>query len=246
MRRKLFVASSLASLGLAGCTTSLKDQLTQRLNPVLQSAQGAELAVIGSRGLAREYPDSAIDHDFRTNGNDPPADSSYASLMQDGWRRYKLVVDGLVERPQALTLAELRAMPQQTQTTRHDCVEGWSIVGKWRGVQLKQVLAMAQPKPNARFVVMYCMDQDDQGTPFYGSLNLPQAAHPQTLLALDLNEKPLDAAHGAPVRLRIPTQLGYKSSKWVRRISFVDSFAKIGQGQGGYWEDNGYQWYAGI
>jgi DMSO/TMAO reductase YedYZ molybdopterin-dependent catalytic subunit len=90
------------------------------------------------------------------------------------------------------------------------------------------------------------MDQDDQGTPFYGSLNLPQAAHPQTLLALDLNEKPLDAAHGAPVRLRIPTQLGYKSSKWVRRISFVDSFAKIGQGQGGYWEDNGYQWYAGI
>src|SRR5208283_3119013 len=114
-------------------------------------------------------------------------------------------------------------MQRVTQITRHDCVEGWSAIGKWDGVRLGDVLAIAKPRADARYVVFHCMDKDDQGTQYYESLDLHQAGHPQTLLALTLNDKPLDADHGAPVRLRVPTQLGYKSAKWVGRIELVDS-----------------------
>ena len=103
-----------------------------------------------------------------------------------------------------------------------------------------------QPAQGARYVVFHCLDRSPEGAPYYESLNLHQASHPQTLLALDLNDKPLDVDHGAPVRLRIPTQLGYKSAKWVRRIELVADYSHLFGGKGGYWEDNGYEWYAGI
>ena len=151
---------------------------------------------------------------------------------------YRLPVEGLVDRPHTFTLAELRAMPQLAQITRHDCVEGWSQIGKWQGVPLATVIAMAQPKANARYVIFSCFDKDESGTEYYESLDLHEAAHPQTLLALDLNDKPLDPDHGAPVRLRIPTQLGYKSAKWVRKIELADAFPTP-QSKGGYWEDQG-------
>ncbi len=249
MKRTLFIASSLSALGLAGCSAvdSAKNAISQGpLYNGLQSVQGLTHAVLGSRGMAREYPDSMIDHEFRQNGNGTPATSNYTDLVKAQFRGFKLVVDGLVERPQQFTLAELRAIGDVAQTTRHDCVEGWSLVGKWRGPQLGAVLAMVKPKPEARYCVFHCYDQDDNGTIFYGSIDMAAAAHPQTLLALDLNDKPLDADHGAPVRLRIPTQLGYKSTKWINRVELVDSFAKMGQGKGGYWEDAGYDWYAGA
>jgi DMSO/TMAO reductase YedYZ molybdopterin-dependent catalytic subunit len=103
-----------------------------------------------------------------------------------------------------------------------------------------------KPQAAARYVVFHSFDSDSQGTPFYGSLSLEQAAHPQTQLALALNGKPLDPDHGAPVRLRVPTQLAYKSTKWVEHVEVVASLKPIGDGKGGYWEDNGYAWYAGI
>jgi DMSO/TMAO reductase YedYZ molybdopterin-dependent catalytic subunit len=137
-------------------------------------------------------------------------------------------------------------MERQTQTTRHDCVEGWSAIGKWSGVRLGDVLDAAGPRADARYVVFHCMDNDGSGNLYYESLDMHQAHHPQALLALTLNDAPLDPAHGAPVRLRVPTQLGYKSAKWVARIELVSSFAAIGSGRGGYWEDQGYEWYAGI
>ena len=114
-------------------------------------------------------------------------------------------------------------MPRLTQITRHDCVEGWSVVGKWQRRALATVLAMAQPKPEARYVVFRCFDKDETGDEYYESLDLTQAAHPQTMLALELNDAPIDPDHGAPVRLRIPTQLGYKSAKWVARIELAAS-----------------------
>jgi DMSO/TMAO reductase YedYZ molybdopterin-dependent catalytic subunit len=245
MNRKLFVAS-LTALPLAACSTDVKSQLTDTFRNQLGAAQKLNQAVIGTRGMAKLYRESDINLDFRTNGLDTPSDTRYADAMRDDWRGYRLPVDGLVERPQTFTLAELRAMQLQTQITRHDCVEGWSVVGKWRGVQLATVIALAQPKPTARFVIFHCFDKDDSGTEYYESLNLHQAAHPQTVLALDLNDKPLDADHGAPVRLRIPTQLGYKSAKWVRRIELADAFPNTLLSKGGYWEDQGYEWYAGI
>jgi DMSO/TMAO reductase YedYZ molybdopterin-dependent catalytic subunit len=245
MKRKLFVAS-LAASTLAACSSDAKSALTDRFRPQLEAAEGLNQAVIGTRGMARLYTDADVASEFRTNGLATPTDTRYASAMHDDFRGYRLPVDGLVDRPQVFTLAELRAMPLQTQITRHDCVEGWSVIGKWRGVQLAHVLAMAQPKPTARFVVFHCFDKDDNGTEYYESLNLHQAAHPQTLLALDLNDKALDPDHGAPVRLRIPTQLGYKSAKWVRRIELADAFPNTLLSKGGYWEDQGYEWYAGI
>jgi DMSO/TMAO reductase YedYZ molybdopterin-dependent catalytic subunit len=183
--------------------------------------------------LAREYTDADVDRDFRLESLDTPSDATYSDLRKDNFRSYVMPVDGLVDRPQSFTLAHLRAIPQRTQITRHDCVEGWSQIGKWSGVPLATILAMVQPKPEARYVI-------------YGSLDLRQAAHPQTLLSLDLNDKPLDPDHGAPVRLKVPIQLGYKSSKWVRKITLAATFKNIGAGNGGYWEDNGYAWYAGI
>jgi DMSO/TMAO reductase YedYZ molybdopterin-dependent catalytic subunit len=246
MKRQIFLASSMASLGLVGCS-SIKSGLTNGpFRTVLGSAQILNHAVVNTRGSAKLYTEADIDRQFRVNGLDTPSDSLYSSLVRDDFRRYKLVVDGLVERKQAFTLPELRAMPLQTQITRHDCVEGWSAIGKWRGVQLATIVAMAQPKPEARYVIFHCYDKDDQGTQYYESLDLKEAAHPQTVLALDLNDNPLDADHGAPVRLRIPTQLGYKSAKWVNRIELASSFTHIASGKGGYWEDQGYEWYAGI
>ena len=243
MRRRLFVASITAS-GLVACGP-VKAQLTTSLHGVLDSAQALNHAVIGTRGSARLYTDADVDKDFRVNGLATPSDTRYAAAARDDWGGYRLPIIGLVDRPHTFTLAELRAMPQLEQITRHDCVEGWSVIGKFRGVPLATVIAMAQPQANARYVIFRCFDADDSGTEYYESLDLHQAAHPQTMLALDLNDKPIDPDHGAPVRLRIPTQLGYKSAKWVRQIELAAAFPTA-QSKGGYWEDQGYEWYGGI
>jgi len=246
VNRRLFVASSLSALGLAGCGT-VKDSLTNGpFRSVLRSTEKLNHAVIGTHGLAREYKDADVDRDFRMNGLDTPSDGTYTGLARGGFHDYRLVVDGQVDHPQRLSLAELRAAGDRTQITRHDCVEGWSAIGKWRGTPLATVLALAQPKSTARYCVFYCYDVDQSGQQYYESLDLHEAAHPQTVLALDLNDKPLDLDHGAPVRLKIPTQLGYKSAKWVRRIELVADLTPIYGGTGGYWEDQGYEWYAGI
>jgi DMSO/TMAO reductase YedYZ molybdopterin-dependent catalytic subunit len=246
VKRRLFIASTISS-ALAACSpigTALNNNAS--VQHLLESAEALNHRVIGTHGLAREYSDADVDRDFRLNGFPKPKDSVYQRYLDDGFRSYRLVVDGAVDRRQVLTLDRLRALTQVTQTTRHDCVEGWSAIGKWSGVRLSDVLALAAPRPDAKYVVFHCLDRDDQGNLYYESLDLQQAGHPQTLLAMRLNDKPLDPDHGAPVRLRVPTQLGYKSAKWVSRIEVVGSFANIYAGKGGYWEDQGYEWYAGI
>lgn len=246
MKRALFVASSIA-VALGGCdrvSNALNDSAPVRAT--LESAERLSHVTIGTRGMARLYREQDITTDFRTNGNDTPSDPLYQKLVAGRFADYTLSVDGLVDRPGRFDLRRLHALAGLTQITRHDCVEGWSVVGKWSGVPLATFLGLVRPQHQARYVVFHSFDVDSEGTPFYGSLSLEQAAHPQTQLALALNGKPLDPAHGAPVRLRIPTQLGYKSTKWVRRIEVVASLAPIGAGKGGYWEDNGYEWYAGI
>ena len=246
MKRKLFIATTISS-ALAACSpigTALNND--ERVQRFLSSAESWNHGLIGTHGLAREYRDADVDRDFRLNSLPTPKDSTYERYVADGYRSYRLVVDGAVERRQAFTLAQPGTIGRTTQITRHDCVEGWSAIGKWSGVRLADVLAAAKPRADARYVVFHCLDRDDQGSPYYESLDLHQAMHPQTLLATHLNDKPLDPDHGAPVRLRVPTQLGYKSAKWVARIEVVGSFASIYSGKGGYWEDQGYEWYAGI
>jgi DMSO/TMAO reductase YedYZ molybdopterin-dependent catalytic subunit len=246
VKRKLFLASSI-SAALAGCApigTALNGNAAFRR--LLESAEGLNHAAIGTRGLARLYNDNDVDREFRVNGFSPPADSAYASMAASGFASYKLAVDGAVERRHAFSLAELQRMPLQTQITRHDCVEGWSAIGKWSGVRLSDVLAAVRPRVDAKYVVFHCLDNDGQGHLYYESLDMHQANHPQALLAMNLNDAPLDTSHGAPIRLRVPTQLGYKSAKWVGRIELVGTYANIYGGGGGYWEDQGYEWYAGI
>jgi DMSO/TMAO reductase YedYZ molybdopterin-dependent catalytic subunit len=246
VKRRLFLASSISAV-LTGCgpiSSALNNNGT--IHNLLGAVQPLNHGLIGTRGMAREYRDGDVDRNFRVNGFSTPADSRYTQLAAGDFAAYRLLVDGAVERRQAFTLAQLERLPQQTQITRHDCVEGWSAIGKWSGVRLSDILDAVQPRSDARYVVFHCMDNDGSGNLYYESLDLHQARHPQTLLAMRLNDAPLDPAHGAPVRLRVPTQLGYKSAKWVERIELAGSFANIYSGRGGYWDDQGYEWYAGI
>ena len=198
--------------------------------------------------MAQEFAEADLSPDFRSNGTSSPNSAPYRALAAGGFADYRLEVGGLVEKPAALSLAELRALPSRTQITRHDCVEGWSAIGKWKGAKLSALLAAVRPKPGARYVVFYCADpMEANGTGlYYESIDMDDAYHPQTILAYDLNDGMLPIKNGAPVRLRVERQLGYKHAKYVMRIELVESFRDIAGGQGGYWEDQGYEWYAGI
>jgi DMSO/TMAO reductase YedYZ molybdopterin-dependent catalytic subunit len=196
--------------------------------------------------LAREFEPADMSPYFRTNGNVMPRSSGYQAHLASGFANWRLIVDGLVRRPLSLSLAQIMRLPARTQITRHDCVEGWSAIGKWTGVPLKLLLDGAGLSRDARFIVFHCAD-DIKGHPYYESVDLIDAFHPQTILAWRMNDRPLPVGHGAPLRLRLERQLGYKQAKFVMRVEAVDSLARIGRGKGGYWEDAaGYQWYAGI
>jgi DMSO/TMAO reductase YedYZ molybdopterin-dependent catalytic subunit len=202
--------------------------------------------------MAQEFPASLAPAVFRANGTLRPPDAEYQALAAAGFAGYRLEVGGRVAAPRRYTLAELRAMPSRTQVTRHDCVEGWSCIGQWTGVPLGAILEAARPAPSARYVVFRCFDSMEgvgegaSDTRYYESIDLDEARHPQTLLAYDLNGAPVPIANGAPLRLRVERQLGYKHAKYLRAIELVESFASIRGGRGGYWEDEGYEWWAGI
>jgi DMSO/TMAO reductase YedYZ molybdopterin-dependent catalytic subunit len=243
--------ASLTGLWLAAC-----DRLneTPGFRKMLESTEGLNLRSqrIANRGaLAQEFSEADISRDFRANGSVSPADPEYRAQLMKGFSDWRLRVDGLVERPQSLSLADLRALPSRTQITRHDCVEGWSSIGKWTGARLAAVLDKAGVKPGARYVVFHCADTLDPAAEpgkgrYYESIDLVDAYHPQTILAYAMNGEPLPVAHGAPLRLRVERHLGYKHAKYVMRIELVDDFAHIAGGRGGFWEDRGYAWYAGI
>ena len=299
--RRGFLAAAAGLFGaasLGGCDRFAGSAFGRR---ALRAGEDANLFVqrllLTPASLAKEFPDSAISAWFKPNGTVDPQDRDYKALAANGFEGWRLRVDGLVERPQVLSLADLRAFPARTQTTRHDCVEGWSAVGKWTGVPLAEVLKRAGLRPQARFVVFHCADtmeyaeadaaneaedgaeksanpgmtarpegaenqaSDSQaagaeapdadgpkGRPirYYESIDLTDAYHPQTILAYDLNGKALPVSNGAPLRLRVERQLGYKQAKYVMRIEITDGLAGFGEGNGGYWEDRGYEWYAGI
>ncbi|WP_375394884.1 molybdopterin-dependent oxidoreductase [uncultured Sphingomonas sp.] len=201
----------------------------------------------GTRGsLAREFSVSEMSPVFRTNGTSSPQNPDYITLAANDFRDYALQVDGLVRRPASLTLDQIVKLPHRTQITRHDCVEGWSAIGQWTGVPLGGLLRDAGLLPAARYVVFHCADALGMAN-YYESIDLIDAFHPQTILAWAMNGQRLTVGHGAPLRLRVETQLGYKQAKYVMRIEVADSLAGFGLGKGGYWEDVAdYAWYAGI
>jgi DMSO/TMAO reductase YedYZ molybdopterin-dependent catalytic subunit len=306
-RRKLLTAGAglMGTALLGGCDRFAGTDTGRR---TLQVGEDANLYVqrllMGPATLAREFPAAMISPWFKPNGTIDPPDRAYRALAAKAFADFKLTVDGLVETPLSLSLADLRALPSRTQITRHDCVEGWSCIGQWAGVPLAELLKRAGLKPQARYAVFHCADTleyagsqdgaflrpghpgavreayvqlaaaedwggaptatdapaadwgqgspdpepDDKGRPirYYESIDLYDAVNPQTILAYDLNGKPLPVSNGAPLRLRVERQLGYKQAKYVMRVELVESLKGLGQGGGGYWEDRGYEWYAGI
>ncbi len=246
-RRLLLGAAATPVLALGGCdwlgaSPSFRDI-------VLGSGEWLNYhahRLIGSSALAREFDPADLSPNFRTNGNADVRDATYRRFADAGFAGWRLQVDGLVETPGAYTLDEIRAMPARSQITRHDCVEGWSAIGKWTGVPLGHLLGLVRLRPEARYIVFHCAD-DFSGTPYYESIDLVDAFHPQTILAWGMNDAALPIGHGAPLRLRVERQLGYKQAKFIMRVEAVASLRGMGQGKGGFWEDvAGYDWYAGI
>lgn len=252
--RRRMLAGLLSGAGLAmlaGCDRMTQNpQMGALLRDTEKLTMGGQRLLLGRQSLAREYSVADLSPVFRANGTQAPDSEEYQNLLEHGFADWRLQVDGLVQQPLRLSLSDLKALPSRTQITRHDCVEGWSAIGQWTGVQLGRVLDMARLKPGARYVVFHCADElevtfDGSGR-YYESIDLLDAYHPQTILAYGMNGKDLPVAHGAPLRLRVERQLGYKQAKYLMRIEVVSAFDKLWGGRGGYWEDRGYEWYAGI
>jgi DMSO/TMAO reductase YedYZ molybdopterin-dependent catalytic subunit len=247
-RRGLITSGALgAGLLLSGCDTLGQNEDFRKL---LMKAEKGNFLIQRSlqdrMAMAKEFRPDQRSPVFRANGTLKPKGEAYAAHSANNFADWKLVIDGLVGRAQSLSLAEVKSMPVRTQITRHDCVEGWSAIGKWTGVPLKLLLDAAGLRTQARYLVFHCADLYG-GAKYYESIDLIDAMHPQTILAWALNDALLGVPNGAPLRLRVERQLGYKHAKYVERIEAVASLDAIGSGKGGYWEDSaGYEWYAGL
>ncbi len=233
-------------LSLGGCSEApptygnmlrMADNLSWRAHRLLLPRQG----------LAREYGTKDITSilaigttnpgSAKEPGYDPEQGELYERLKAGGFDAWRLSVEGAVARPRSFSLAELKALPRRTQITRHTCEEGWSAIAEWSGVPLRAVLEAAGVKPTARFLNFYAYDMVADG------IDMIDALHPQTILAYGMNGRELPLAHGAPLRLRVETQLGYKSVKFLRRIVVTEHFVDTGRlGM----IQNGWSWYAGI
>ena len=246
MKRRGFLAAGLAAMA-AGCNRVADSDAGAKLLDAAEGwHKGAHRLLTNRHALAPEYPRSAISPVFRGNGTINPQNGNYQEQAAAGFANWRLEVRGLVDTPLSLSLAEIRALPQRTQITRHDCVEGWSAIGEWTGPQLSLLLERAGLQKEAQFVVFRCAD-NLRGDDYYESVDLIDAFHPQTIVAHELNGEALPIKNGAPLRMRIERQLGYKHPKYLTAIEAVASLDDIGAGKGGYWEDrSGYQWYAGI
>jgi len=188
------------------------------------------------------YPDKAISPFFWPNGT-LPANHGYAGLRDRDFRDYTLHIDGLVENPVTLSYAQLKAMPKQEQVTQHYCIQGWSGVAKWGGVPMRDILDLVRPRPEARYAVFYSYGEGTEGGTYYDAHKIDHMRHHLTILAYEMNGEPLNELHGAPLRLRNELELGFKQVKWIQGIEFVESFAHLGAGQGGYNEDHEFYGY---
>jgi DMSO/TMAO reductase YedYZ molybdopterin-dependent catalytic subunit len=200
---------------------------------------GAQRLLVSRQTLAREFDRSQISKVAEVNGYAPENDR-YLRLLDNDFEDWRLTVEGLVARPASFSLAELQRLPSRSQITLHVCEEGWSFIAEWTGVPLAQVLDLVGASALARYVVFMPYDE------WWGSIDMVDALHPQTLLAYGMNGRNLSADHGAPLRLRVARQLGYASIKFLSRIVVTDSLAGFGRGMGSAAPESGYSWYAGI
>jgi len=244
--RRNALITGLASVGgwlLPGCSQPMPPTYGNLLRMGDNLTYAAHRALLPGQSLAREYRPGDVSS-FPATGtlnpgdpDNPNASEEYRRLQQESFAGWRLVVEGLVSRPGAYSLADLKRLPSRSQITRHTCEEGWTAIAEWTGVPLSRVLDAAGMRPSARFVSFYSYDD------WADSIDLLDALHPQTLLAYGMNGRDLPVPHGAPVRLRVERQLGYKSMKYLRRLVVRDTFDD-GGAQGNI--RNGWAWYTGI
>ena len=250
--RRHFLSRLLAGAGaivLTGCDKLSQSEVFTKVLSTGESLSRTAHHLIRSRKvMAQEFSEADMSPSFRSNGTSIPNSAEYLALSKNDFVDWALEIGGLVEKPLKLTLAQIQQLPSRTQITRHDCVEGWSAIAKWTGAPLHEVLSLVRPLPQARYVMFYCADpmEGDGTKKYYESIDMEDAYHAQTILAYKLNGATLPIKNGAPIRLRVERQLGYKQAKYLMRIELVESFEHIAGGNGGYWEDEGYEWYAGI
>ncbi|MBZ5601537.1 MAG: molybdopterin-dependent oxidoreductase [Acidobacteriia bacterium] len=196
--------------------------------------------LLASNSLAREFPRSEISKTPFPNEVAPPSET-FKRLQAGGFADWRLDIDGLVDRPGSFSLAQLKNYPSRSQITHLACEEGWSYIAEWIGVPLSRILDAVGLHPQARYVVYFSIQRDG-----WDSLDLTEARHPQTLLAHGMNGGELPVGFGGPLRMRVPRQLGYKSVKFINRLTLTDDLKKFGKGLGSASPEGGYAWYAGI
>ena len=247
-RRGALTAAVTAAVGASGLATAARIAKRYGLIPPDNGGiygvgdtltYASQRLLTSGRSLAREFSRRDISKVAPVNG-EPPESEDYERLAAADFRDWRLTVDGLVDRPAVFSLADLKRLPQHSQITAHACEEGWSFVAEWTGVPLSSVLNHVGIKSTARYVVMVPFDQ------YWDSIDMADASHPQTLLAYGMNGDDLPRGHGAPLRIRVERQLGYKSIKYLRRLKVVDSLDRVRNGLGSLSPDLGYSWYAGI
>jgi methionine sulfoxide reductase catalytic subunit len=234
----------LVGLGVMVVVNALANWLAWRQPRLVQHVAKAIVTPVMAFLLDRPFPVAEFRREeispfLWANGKAPTCEK-WKGLAAGGFKDYRLKAYGLVENPVELSLDELRALGRMTQITLHHCIQGWSGIAAWGGLTLAELIKLVRPKANAHAVVFYSFGEGGEGGEFYDSLSMENALHPQTLLAYEMNYEPLGELHGAPLRLRVENQLGFKMVKWIRAIKFVESPRSIGQGEGGYNEDHEY------
>ena len=243
-RRQLIVSGVTAVAGISGV------RLADRYGLVPPDHGGlfgvgetltyaAQRLLMSRQSMAREFSRSDISKAIPVNGK-PPLVDAYQRLLAGGFRDWRLSIDGLVARPRSFSLDELKSYPSRSQITHQACEEGWSFIAEWTGVPLAYVLDLVGIDPRAKYVVFFPFDD------FWESIDMADALHPQTYLAYGMNGREMPTQYGAPVRLKVARQLGYKSVKYLSRITVTDSMTNIGKGLGGVNPEWGYSWWAGI
>jgi DMSO/TMAO reductase YedYZ molybdopterin-dependent catalytic subunit len=248
-RRKLIFGGAVAAVGASGLVVAAK--LAARFGLVPPDSGGvygpgetftyAAQRLVNRHALAREFTRSQISAQPFANLVDPPLGEEFRRLEQGSFSSWRLNVDGMVARPASFSLAEIKSFPARTQITHLACEEGWSYIAEWKGVPLSHILDLVSPLPQVRYVVYRSIQPE-----WWESIDMADALHPQTFVAHGMNGTDLPVPFGGPLRLRVPRQLGYKSVKYITRLTLTDNLKQFGKGLGSAAPEEGYAWYAGI
>ena len=247
-RRRLITTGVVAATGVAGLAAA--DRIARRFGLIPPDGAGifgpgetlsyAAQRVLGAHALAREFPRSEISKNPFMNETAPPSDI-FKRHQAEGFKNWQLAVGGMVDHPTTFSIADIRALPYRNQITEVSCEEGWSYIAEWIGTPLDEVLTAVGIQPQARYIVYQSIEKD-----WWESIDMADALHPQTFLTWGMNDGDLPVGFGGPLRLRVPRQLGYKSVKYIVRLTATDSLKSFGKGLGSASPEAGYAWYAGI